>query len=206
MQNLIILEHPYKADDGSNVDWDIHINIKVNKTYPYVDGDITSCSNDIRGRVSLDKSIIVEFLSKEEAKKCITYYENINTNYLKYLNDTIKTKKQLDEYIYKLNNPITNYNYKLLNVFSFEELEYVNNELFMKFVLLDPNDFTRFVDQEVDGWYGFDLEVNTDLDDNDYPEILHLLDSDEILISAKEALEIMKEAKLKQNLCCHNQT
>ena len=199
MANLIILKHLYKAKDGFDLDWEIHLNIKINDKYPYLDATITCFSNDTGEYEPLDKSIIVEFLSDDEAKECIKYYENIKTEYLKYLNDTIKTKKQLDEYIYKLNNPITNYNYKLLNVFSFEELEYINNELFIKYVFLDPNDFTKFVDRKLSGWYGFDTEVNTDLDDNDYPEILHLIDDDERLVSAKEALEIMKRAKDKQS-------
>ena len=207
MKNLIILRDYYKLKDGSSVDWQFYLNIKVSRNPISLDGVLTCFSNDIGGYSSLDKSIIVEFLSKEEAPRCMSYYENIKTNYLKYLNDTIKTIKQLDEYIYKLNNPITKYNYKLLNVFTFEELEYINNEIFMKFVLLDPNDFTRFVDQEFSSCYGYGIEIDTDLVDNDFLRILDISNDDyKVIVSAKETLEIMKKEKLKEDSLSQNQT
>lgn len=200
MNYLIIIDHLYKLADDPGINWSLELNLNIKESPISFSGGLTCFSNTEQKYVELDKSIITEFLTNEESKICINYYENIKDNYIKYLTETITTKEQLDKYINKLNYPVTQYNYKLLNVFTFEELEYISNELFTKYVLLDPNNFKNFKPNKLAGWYGLGIELNTDSDTNDYPEILHLIDNDEIVVTAKEALQIMKKEKdLKVN-------
>jgi hypothetical protein len=197
MKYLIILDHRYRLDDGKDITWLIELNLEIKRSPISFDAILTCFSNSEQKYAELEKSIITEFLTKDESIKCIEYYTDLKDNYIQYLYDTIKTQEQLDKYIETLHSPTTKYNYKLLNVFTLEELEYINNELFTKYVLLDPNNFKEFKEDQIDGWYALGVEVNTDLDDNDYPEILHIINNDEIPITAKEALAIMKENKKK---------
>jgi len=201
---IVKLNDKYKLQDSTTIDFEIELKLTITPEPISFNIDTTAWSNEEQKYVTLEDSIIVEFLSNEEALECIKYYENIKTKYLKFLQDTIITQEQLFSFLIKLENSKITYNYKLLNVFSIDELNYISNVLFKHNVLLDINNFNNFIDLECNGWLFYNIEVSTDLDNNDYPKILQLDFSNKNnlpkTISAQEALNIMKRIAYEQKV------
>ena len=205
---IIKMNDKYRKTASETVDTTVNLSVELHLTTipkPISFKIIAKCwSNEQQKYVKLEDSIIKESFTNKEAVKCIKYYEDIKTRYLKFLQDTIITEEQLYNFIVKLENPKTNYNYKLLNVFSIDELNYINNLLFKKYVLLDINNFNNFIDLECNGWLFYNIEVSTDLDSNDYPDIIYYDDNDKNnsikIVSAQEALNIMKRRACEQKI------
>lgn len=118
--------------------------------------------------VELDKSFYHDGLSQEDFYSFKNYYMQIEQDFLTYITTTIDTKDKLDSFIQRLENPKFVFHPKLLNVFSQNELEgYFQKD--EDNILLDIKDVSKFKPRQIDGWLNEEVEVSTDLDDNDFP-------------------------------------
>ena len=72
----------------------------------------------------------------------------------------------------------------------------------MKDTIVTQEQLYNFIDLECDGWFSYEIEVSTDLDNNDYPDITYYDDKNNSIkvVSAQEALNIMKRRACKQKI------
>ena len=161
--------------DTDNIDtiynFPIYINLTIDTADRKFQAQLLCWSNNAQDNVLLKKSDVVEVLSKDEALKCIKYYENIVNNYVDFLYDTIKTKEQLDDLIEKISSPKFIYTKQLINAFSKNKLDYMMKECFkIRSIILDIDDFTKIIPKNINGWYADDIEV-TGSDEQELPYI-----------------------------------
>jgi hypothetical protein len=141
--------------------FDIHLKFDIDYKLIKFNGELLCWSNDLQENVLLEDSIIREFLDENDYIKCISYYENIKEDYLRYLNQTILTSLQLDEFLDDIKNPNFIYSDLLLKSFDKYTLDYIFINFFKSYSILDINNFDIFIPHNVNGWYYYGIEVDT---------------------------------------------
>ena len=130
------------------------------------------------------------------------YISKIGNHYKRIVENFLDVFKQIEYYwhlkeiIHKLENPIFNFHYKLLNTFSKKSLEdiclkHFNNYPILNVAILKEKVYDRihylFLPNYVNGFYIFGIEASVDLDETDYAIIEN--DSKEILM--QECLKLL---------------
>ena len=144
-------------------------------------------SNDEQKEIAIEDSFYSTIECYESLNK---HYSKICDDYLSYLKTNITTQEKLENFVYELENPKFEFHYKLLNVFSQEQLEKIMKKHFNTDPILNLKDFSHFLPNVTNGWYGCGIEVSTDLDDNDYP----LIEDDKGIITPEK---LLKKYKIK---------
>jgi len=141
-------------------------------------------SNELKKHTSLKHSYWNEsdFLKYNAIEKLSSHYQPIVHNFLKTF-DEVNRVWQIKSFIYNLQNPIIQYNYKLHNLFTLEELKtlsskfdlYPNiNVYFFKNHSDDRYFSNTFIPDVFDTVYLDYFEISVDLDDEDMPIIFDL--------------------------------
>ena len=117
----------------------------------------------------LEDSFYGTDIKKEYFIKIDKYYTKVKDDFLKYLKDHLNTKEKLKQFMHNIENPIFIFNYKLLNVFTQKELEAIAKKYFNYHAILNIKNCNAILPIEINGWYINGIEIDTDLDETDYP-------------------------------------
>lgn len=165
------------------------------------DIELLSWSNSRQKHIPLNESIWTEegFGEGKHIPAIETHYEKVVSNFFDALK-TLKYNWQLKNLIHKIENPTFVFHYKLLNLFTQQELEEIMRTHFSNHPILNMSLFQKppkhntldyaFLPHVVNGFYLDDIEVSVDLDESDMP----LLEDVESGIVTKE--EFLKRLAL----------
>ncbi len=97
------------------------------------------------------------------------YFKKIAKNLLSFLNNSVQTKIELEEFLKYVSYPKINYNQNLLNAFDKEKLDIFFRKTFNIIPILDNTLFEKkvvdvfydniFKAAEINGWYADEVEV-----------------------------------------------
>ncbi|PRM97588.1 hypothetical protein [Aliarcobacter cryaerophilus] len=186
-------------NDNKKVDLGIFFKLILSKKSNDLKIEISlySWSNIKQSLVPIDKSIWkdFEFGAGKHIPKIEKHYKSIIDNFLNIFKE-LKYYWHLKELIHKMEHPIFNFHYKLLNTFSKKSLEdiclkHFNNYPILNVAILKTKVYDRihylFLPNYVNGFYIFGIEASVDLDETDYAIIEN--DSKEILM--QECLKLL---------------
>jgi len=186
----------FKKDD---VMWiELYIRLAIDTKNISFQGELLGWSNDKQKYIEFDKSEYTQ-LPKEQYDKIDSFYKTKLAQYLEHINNTIKTQEELTKFISLLKYPNIKYHHKLINSFGYERLDKFVRGYLKIYPILDVKTL-KIVPNEVNGWYGDDIEVSSDLTDNDFVLIEDLYDGYEE-IDVEEFFKRVKEREEKP-VCC----
>jgi len=179
----------------------IHIDLRIKLTINNFNfsGELLGWSNDEQKYVKYEKCFYaINLKNKKEAKKIKKHYHKLLKNYLYFLNKNITTKKEIRKFIDYIKHPRINYQYKLINSFGYKTLDKFWRSNWEVLPLLDTNTL-QFKPEKVMGWYGFEIEVSTDLDEKCV--IADLSNRQIKYLTPKEFLKVWDTRKNKKSNC-----
>lgn len=113
---------------------------------------------------------------------------------------SIRYADQLKELIYRMENITHIFHYKLLNMFTQEELEAISTRLYKSFprlniALLKSKEnlslqSNLFLPHYHTGFYAQEIEISTDLDKSDYPTIEYKAGDNKSSLTKQEVLKV----------------
>ena len=111
--------------DDREVSADLVIELKIEKLdFSF---QLLGWSNDDQKEIAIEDSFYSTIECYESLNK---YYSNICNDYLTYLKANITTQEKLKNFVNELENPKFEFHYKLLNVFSQEQLKRIMRKYF----------------------------------------------------------------------------
>ena len=160
------------------------IELKILKQQSSIDYTLSlfSFSNESQKYVAIENSWFMGTKIENLIEKIALEYDPILDNFAKVL-ESIKYGDQLKELLYRMENITYVFHYKLLNMFTQEELEEISSKLYneiprLNIALLKSQEdiyWERdlFLPCYKNGYYAYmdEIEISTDLDGSDYPTI-----------------------------------
>jgi len=188
--NIDNFEKKYLLDAESNLtvakkQWSIpvFIELKIVKIKSHICYTLSlfSWSNEEGKNVAIENSFLQNVEIENFLEQVILKYEPILSNLIKIL-EAIQYPDQLKELIFRLENITYLFHYKLLNMFTQQELENIFSKNFniyqkinVQFLKIKEETLywqsNLFLPTYISGFYAKGIEVSTDLSRDDYPTI-----------------------------------
>ncbi len=179
----------------------ICIELKISKQQSNIDYTLSlfSFSNEAQKYVAIENSWLIGTKVENWLEDIALEYKPILDNFANIL-ESIKYADQLKELLYRMENITNVFHYKLLNMFTQEELEAISIRLYKSFPRLNVAllksqenlslDSDLFLPHYHTGFYAHEIEISTDLDKSDYPTIEYEAGDNKSSLTKQEILKV----------------